>query len=255
MTSIALYNNKGGVGKTTSAINISQQLAIKNKSVLVVDMDGQANCSRFFSDEPKAGLAEALIKEVVTPEIARCSTRYSNIDIITATADLNKILPDFGALDEETQFKRVEKIFSFSEMPWYGGKKYDYILIDMPPAMNALTKTVLRASDYVFVPIELGLFSIQGIPTVTSIISSCGTKFGGCFANRFDKDNPSDVQLLEMLRGNLGKKAMDSVIPYSRVIKNSINFSVSAAEYMSWTTASECFCRLTDEILERIGER
>lgn len=248
MTSIALYNNKGGVGKTTSAINISQQLAIKNKSVLVVDMDGQANCSRFFSDESKAGLAEALIKEAVTPEIARCSTRYPNIDIITATADLNKILPEFGALDEETQFMRVEKIFSFSE-------KYDYILIDMPPAMNALTKTVLRACDYVFVPIELGLFSIQGIPTVTSIISSCGTKFGGCFANRFDKDNPSDVQLLEMLRGNLGKKAMESVIPYSRVIKNSINFSVSAAEYMSWTTASECFCRLTDEILERIGER
>lgn len=254
MISIALYNNKGGVGKTTSVINISQQLALKDKSVLVVDLDGQANCSRFFVDEPKAGLAEALIEDVVTPEIARCSTRYSNIDIITATADLNKILPEFGALDEETQFKQVEKIFSFSEMPWYGGKKYDYILIDMPPALNELTKAVLGACDIVFVPIELGLFSIQGIPTVTDIISRCGTKFGGCFANRFDKDNPSDVQLLEMLHGNLGKKAMNTVIPYSRVIKNSINFSVSASEYMNWTNASDSFKKLTDEILERIGE-
>ena len=115
MISIALYNNKGGVGKTTSVINISQQLALKDKSVLVVDLDGQANCSRFFVDEPKAGLAEALIKDVVSPANAKSDTRYPNIDIITATADLNKILPEFGALDEETQFKQVEKIFSFSE--------------------------------------------------------------------------------------------------------------------------------------------
>lgn len=81
------------------------------------------------------------------------------------------------------------------------------MLIDMPPALNALTKNILSSCDYVFVPIELGLFSIQGIPTVTDIISRCGTKFGGCFANRFDKDNPSDVQLLDMLRSNLGKKS------------------------------------------------
>lgn len=253
MISIAMYNNKGGVGKTTSVINVSQQLALKGKTVLVVDLDGQANSSRFFTDSPKPGLAQALVKNMVAPEIAKCSTRYPNIDIITATSELNTIIPEFGALDEEIQRKRVEKTFSFSEKPWYGGRKYDYMLIDMPPALNALTKTILSTSDYVFVPIELGLFSIQGIPTVTDIISRCGTKFGGCFANRFDKDNPSDVQLLDMLHSNLGKKAMDSVIPYSRVIKNSINFSVSAAEYMNWTSASESFRKLTEEILERIG--
>lgn len=253
MKSIAFYNNKGGVGKTTSVINISQQLADMEKNVLIVDMDGQGNCSRFFADTPKTGLAQSLITPT-SPEIARCNTRYENIDIITSTAELNNIIPTFGAFSDEQQRKQTEKIFSFSAMPWYGGKKYDYLLIDMPPALNALSRNILSSCDFVFVPIELGLFSIQGIPTVTDIISSCGTTFGGCFANRFDKDNPSDLQLLEMLRDNLGKKAMESVIPYSRVIKNSINFSVTAAEYMGWTTASESFRMLTKEILERVGD-
>ena len=75
MISIAMYNNKGGVGKTTSVINVSQQLALKGKTVLVVDLDGQANSSRFFTDSPKGGLAHALVKDMVAPEIAKCSTR------------------------------------------------------------------------------------------------------------------------------------------------------------------------------------
>lgn len=253
MKSIAFYNNKGGVGKTTSVINISQQLSDMGKSTLVVDMDGQGNCSRFFSDNPKSGLAQSLITST-SPDIACCNTRYENIDIITSTAELNNIISTFGTFSEEQQRQQTEKIFSFSVMPWYGGRKYDYLLIDMPPALNALTQNILSSCDFVFVPIELGLFSVQGIPTVTDIISSCGTAFGGCFANRFDKDNPSDLQLLQMLHDNLGKKAMESVIPYSRVIKNSINFSVTAAEYMGWTAASESFKMLTKEILERVGD-
>lgn len=214
MTSIAIYNNKGGVGKTTSVINISQQLAEMGKQVLVADTDGQENCRRFFSG-------------AVTER--PYGTRYERIDMIAAVND-----PD--------------DIFSFSER-----QSYDYVLIDMPPALNDFTRSILTLSDYVFVPIELGLFSVQGVPTVTDIISRSGTRFGGCFANRFDRDNPSDVQLLEMLRSNLGKKAMDSVIPYSRVIKNSINFSVTAAEYMGWTSASAAFAALTREIIERTG--
>ena len=215
MTSIAIYNNKGGVGKTTSVINISQRLAELGKRVLVADTDGQENCRRFFSG------AE-------TPE-RPYGTRYERIDMIAAA-------------------KEPDDIFSFSDR-----QSYDYMLIDMPPALNDFTRSILTASDYVFVPIELGLFAIQGVPTVTDIISRSGTRFGGCFANRFDRDNPSDVQLLEMLRSSLGSKAMDSVIPYSRVIKNSTNYGVTAAEYMGWTAASAAFAALTREIVERTG--
>lgn len=243
MTSIALYNNKGGVGKTTSAINIAYQLAF-DKKVLIIDLDGQANCSRFFVDEPKTGLELALTKSIVAPDIALCATRYPNIDIITATSAINDIVSAFSALSIDKQRENVRKtIYLCSE-------KYDYILIDLPPALNKITEAVISVSDYVFVPIELSTFAIQGIPTVTSIIADCGAKFGGCFVNKFDRENPADIALMEMLKSTLGTKALNSFIPFSRVVKNSISYKTTAAEYMGWTYAAECCAALAKEISE-----
>lgn len=248
MKSIAFYNNKGGVGKTTSVINIAYQLAA-DKQVLVVDLDGQANCSRFFADEPKAGLEMALTNDAVTPAVALSNTRYPNIDIITATSALNDIVSVFYALSEDTQRKNAEKIIAETEKPWYN-KKYDYVLVDLPPALNKITENVISVCDYVFVPIELSTFAIQGIPTVTNIIAECGAKFGGCYVNKFDRENPSDVGLMELLKDTLGTKALSSYIPFSRVIKNSVSFRVTAPEYMGWTFAAECVADLAKEIVK-----
>lgn len=246
MKTIAFYNNKGGVGKTTSVINVAYQLAA-TKSVLVIDMDGQANCSRFFVDEPKPGLEQALTKTIVTPDIALCPTRYPNIDALTATPALNDIVSIFYALPESAQRENAEKLLTFSD-------KYDYILVDLPPALNKITERVISACDYVFVPIELGSFAIQGISTVTNIIADCGAKFGGCFVNKFDKDNPSDIQLMELLKDSLGTKALNSFIPFSRVVKNSVSYKLTAPEYMGWTVAAECVANLSKEIAEICGE-
>lgn len=241
MKSIAFYNNKGGVGKTTSVINIAYQLAAEKK-VLVVDLDGQSNCSRFFTDEPKAGLEKALTMSMVAPDIALCPTRYPNIDVITATPALNDIVSIFYALPEIQQRENAQKLMTFSE-------KYDYILVDLPPALNKITERIISACDYVFVPIELSAFAIQGISTVTNIIADCGAKFGGCFVNKFDRDNPSDEQLMEIMKNTLGSKALEHFIPFSRVIKNSISYNMTAHEYMDWTYAAECVASLTKEII------
>ncbi|MGN0679247.1 MAG: ParA family protein [Oscillospiraceae bacterium] len=251
MKSIAFYNNKGGVGKTTSVINIAYQLAA-DKKVLVVDLDGQANCSRFFVNEPKAGLEMALTEEVVTPTIALSPTRYPNIDIITATPALNDIVSIFYALPAETQRKNAEKIITATDKPWCN-KKYDYVLVDLPPALNKITESIISVCDYVFVPIELSTFAIQGIPTVTNIIADCGAKFGGCFVNKFDRENPADIALMEMLKDSLGTKALNSYIPFSRVVKNSISFKTTAPEYMGWTYAAECCANLAKEIIGICG--
>lgn len=252
MRSIAFYNNKGGVGKTTSVINIAYQFAA-NKSVLVIDVDGQSNCSRFFADEPKEGLERALTEAAVNPTVALSETRYPNIDIISATSKLNDIVSLFYALSEEAQRRNAEKLINDTENPWYN-KHYDYVLVDLPPALNKITERVISACDYVFVPIELGSFAIQGISTVTNIIANCGAKFGGCFVNKFDRDNPSDIQLMEMLKGSLGTKALNSFIPFSRVVKNSVSYKLTAPEYMGWTFAAECVANLAKEIAEICGE-
>ncbi len=255
MKAIAFYNNKGGVGKTTSAINVGYELSFTS-SVLIIDMDGQGNCSRFFADKPKDGdgLAMALTDIAVSASSsARCVTRYENIDIITSTAALNKAAVEFQALDEDTQDKIAKKIIRETEMPWFS-KKYDFVLVDLPPSLSKMTEKIISVCDYVFVPIELGTFAIQGIPAVTKVIASQNTKFGGCFVNKYDRENPADVGLLEMLKSSLGDKALKNYIPFSRVVKNSISYRMTAHEYMGWTYAAECCANLAKEIVERCGE-
>lgn len=192
MKSIAFYNNKGGVGKTTSAINVSYELA-KNSRVLIIDVDGQANCSRFFTEELKSGLEQALVSSEVSPETALCHTRYDNIDIITATPKMNSITSEFDSFSDEEQAAIARKILSF-------GSAYDYVLLDLPPALTKVTERLIGACDVVYIPIELGTFAIQGIPTVTGIVKKCGAKFGGCIINKYDKKNSADEQLLDLLK-------------------------------------------------------
>lgn len=244
MKSIAFYNNKGGVGKTTSVINIAYELSGEN-SVLVIDVDGQANCSRFFTDKQKEGLDKALVNIGVSPEQALCRTRYENIDIITATPKLNGITPKFDRLTEDEQTAIARKIISF-------GSDYDYVLLDLPPALTKVTERLIGACDTVFIPIELGSFAIQGIPTVTGIVLKCGAKFGGCIINKFDKKNSADGQLLDLLNETLGNKTLNSKIPFSRVIKNSISGGLTAGEYMGWTSAAKSYKDLAAEIKERV---
>lgn len=104
----------------------------------------------------------------------------------------------------------------------------------------------------VFIPIELGIFSIQGVPTVTGIVKKCGAKFGGCIINKYDKKNSADAQLLELLNETLGNKTLKSKIPYSKVIKNSLSGGLTAGEYMGWTSAAKSYADLAAEIRERV---
>lgn len=180
MKIITFYNNKGGVGKTTSVINIAYYIHKDGKRVLVVDCDSQQNSYRFFKGDDEL------------------HSRYENIDIIM-----------YSGQNSET--------FSLSSY-----EDYDYIILDLPPTMNDFTSSMLSICDYVFVPIELGMFAVQGIPVVIDTVNQTKAKFGGCFVVKYDNDNPSDASLLEILKEKIGAKVLNAIIPFSRVIKNSI---------------------------------
>lgn len=244
MKSIAIYNNKGGCGKSTSVINLAYEFSAYGK-VLVIDTDGQSNTSRFFIKEPRGGLERVLLGEsdTVTTE----ETDYEGIDLISATAAVNNAVGTFCGFSEKKQGRIAEGIVK-------PNGDFDYVIVDLPPAMNVVTRQIISACDYVFVPIELGKFSIQGVANVTSVIAKCNAQFGGVFVNKFDKKNKTDIALLELLSEQLGNKALNTLIPYSNVIKNSISYSATAREYMGWTNAGNAFKFLAEEIIERIGE-
>ena len=222
MKIITMYNNKGGVGKTTSVINIAYSLAQMKKKVLVMDFDEQKNSSRFFlEDGDSRGYAP---------------TRYVNISIMT--------------YDE---CKKTDATHMKGLLKQRESENYDYIIFDLPPALNDLTLTMLGFCDYVFVPIELGTFAIQGITVVVNTLSRISAKFGGCFVVKFDNENPSDYSLLDVLKNALGAKVLSSIIPFSRVIKTSISYRMTAAEYMDYMPAAEKYGELTKEIIEICG--
>jgi len=227
MITIAFFNNKGGVGKSSGVINVAHALTKLGKAnvalvrVLVVDCDSQRNTFRFFSDESNSDRIS--------------STRYENIDIRLGKRTYISLESAINADEREIEL--------------FEQGVYDYIILDLPPALTDETKDILSGCDYVFVPIELGTFAIQGIANVTEAIAETGARFGGCFVSKFDRENPADHELDELLRQKLGSKAMRTRIPCSRVIKNSISYRQTAFEYMEWTSAAEAYMTLTQEIL------
>ena len=162
MKIITMYNNKGGVGKTTSVINIAYSLSKMGKKVLVMDFDEQKNSSRFFLENGD--------------ERGYAATRYANISIMT-----------YDECSKKTDNAQITDLLKQRE-----NENYDYIIFDLPPALNDLTLSMLSYCDYVFVPIELGTFAIQGITVVVDTLSRISAKFGGCFVVKFDNENPSD---------------------------------------------------------------
>jgi len=163
MMKIAFFNNKGGVGKSTAAINVAYAMSKLGKKVLVVDCDSQMNTFRFLSDEQDMEIVQ--------------NTRYENIK----TACYNQGIDTLA-----------KKFFNF-----------DFMLLDFPPTLDELTSQIISNCDYVFVPIELGTFAISGIANVTDAIAATEAKFGGCFVSKFDRNNPIDHELDKQLRQTL----------------------------------------------------
>lgn len=248
MKSIAFFNNKGGVSKTTSVINIGYILGEVYKcKVLIVDCDGQQNASRFLADEIRStGIEKVLTEKTVSPDSSLTTTRYENIDVLTSTSEMNNCCEKFHGLDISEQERNLKKLIDF----WKD--RYDYVLFDMPPALNYLSENIISIADGVIVPVELGTFSIQGISKVTDSINKVGAGFIGCFISKFDKKNKADFELKKLMEQNLGNKVFNTVIPYSNIIRNSIIYRVTAYEYMHWLTPARKYVELTEEIIRKV---
>ncbi len=217
MNKISIYNNKGGVAKTTSVINIAYSMAAKfNKKVLVVDCDAQENCYSFFYTEN----ADKTI-----------DTNYENIKHIKYDDYLNLT---------------KKKINSF-----------DFVLFDLPPALNDEVKNIIRDSNKVYVPTILGEFEIAGLKKVTDEV---GEKLGGIFVTMYNKDN--DAEIIKQFRSILQDRILDTVVPFSKTVRESQKEGLSLEEYFikrgvpkifknAWNIVN-AYNDLTKEIIEGV---
>lgn len=191
MTKIAIYNNKGGVAKTTSVINIAYGIQKTGKRVLVVDCDQQENCFMFFM----------------------------------AGQDTDGILPtEYENMKHTTWTRYIEK--SDAETA-----EFDYILFDLPPAMTDEVKKIIRHCGTVYVPTMLGEFEIAGLEKVTAEIARHQARLGGIFITMYQQQN--DAELLNTFRSALHTQMLQTIIPYSRTVRESQKAGLPIAEYFA----------------------
>lgn len=200
-----------------------------------------------MADEIKeVGIEKALTDASVSPRSSISKTRYKNMDILISTSSMNSSSEIFKELSTDIQKSNLRKLNE------YWKDEYDYILIDMPPALNYLIESIISTTDGVIVPVELGTFAIQGIAVVTDTINKVGTSFTGCFISKYDKNNKTEHELKELLISSLGGKVFKTIIPQSYIIKNSQNFKLTAYEYMRWLTPAKRYVELTEEIIRKV---
>jgi chromosome partitioning protein len=209
------YNNKGGVGKTTFIINVSYFLSKSGKKVLVVDCDDQMNCYDFLT----RGGAKDQIQ----------NSRYERIDV--------GLWQTYAKTNEGASLE------------------YDYILFDLPPAMNDGVKEIIRHCDKVFVPVFIGYFEISGLQKVTEEVSKLGN-FGGVFVSKYDKNE--DANDFKELKSIMRNRLLNTVISRSKTVSESQKKEMMIEEYFihrrvpksSWNVVRQ-YVSLTEEILER----
>lgn len=247
---IAIANQKGGVGKTTTAINLGASLAANDLRVLVVDTDPQGNSTTGLGVAKQPGmrtLYDALIGEADLLSVV-LPTGFEGLDLVPADKNL------VGANLELVGLPRRE--FQLAERLAPARSNYDYILIDCPPALDLLTLNALVAADSVLIPIQCEFFALEGISELMDTIDRVREAFNhplaieGILLTMYDDRTNLTRQVAEDLREFFGPEVFRTVIPRSIRLAEAPSFGQPIIVYDIRSRGAEAYIKLAKEILE-----
>ena len=248
---LALANQKGGVGKTTTAINLATALAAVGERVLLIDSDPQGNASTGLGlthDERQLGTYELLTGEAQLQETIR-PTKVPKLSIVPASVELAGAELELIDLDRR-QFRLKDAIEGRLS-------DFDHVLIDCPPSLTLLTVNAMAAADAVLVPLQCEFFALEGLGqllrTVERIRNSLNPTLDvqGVVLTMFDKRNNLSEQVAADVRGFLGEKVYDTVIPRNVRISEAPSHGVPALIYDHRCPGSTAYMRLAREVIRR----
>ena len=254
MIRVAIANQKGGVGKTTTAINIATAMAATGWRVLLVDLDPQGNASTgigMSAAERERSSYDVLVDEA---PLAECiyPTRIPGLDLVPATVDLSGAEVELVAVDRRTDRLR-------SALASHTG--HDICFIDCPPSLGLLTLNALAAADTLLVPLQCEFFALEGLSQLLQTVERVQQVFNpdlgivGIALTMFDRRNRLTDQVAEDVRSCLGGLVFESVIPRNVRLSEAPSHGLPALVYDHNCSGSRAYMSLARELIGRLPER
>ncbi len=251
---ISIANQKGGVGKTTTSINLCAAIAKSGARVLLVDLDPQGNASTGLGVESEMRdlTTYDLLTGEVSPTEAVQETKVDNLFIVPATTDLSSA--DINLMSKE---KRSFMLHDALRQPDIDTLNLDYILIDCPPSLNILTVNAMIASDSVIVPLQSEFFALEGLSqlmlTIREVRQTANPKLRieGIVLTMYDSRNNLSQQVEADARDNLGDMVFETVIPRNVRLSEAPSFALSVIDYDPDSKGAKAYQALAEEISAR----
>lgn len=248
---IAVLNQKGGVGKTTTSINLGAYLAKMGRSVLLVDMDPQGNSTSGLGLDKQ--VLDATIYDVLftqsTAQSAIKETNVENLAILPANAHLAAAEVDLaGELARETKLKEA-----------LANLTYDYILIDCPPALGLLTINALTAAQKVLIPVQAEYYALEGLGQLLDIIQRVRAGLNptleimGVLLTMYDSRTALSEQVSNELKKHFGDKVLTTVIPRNVRLAEAPSYGRPIADHDRWSKGARAYKQLAKEVDKRLN--
>ena len=253
---ISIINQKGGVGKTTTAINLAAGLAMKDKKILVIDLDPQGNATTGLglsnSDISDKTIYSVLNGTKKISDVIR-KTKFENLDLITSNVDLSGLELETAG-DSRRDFILKEQLMAFLND---SSKYYDYVLIDCPPSLSLLTIMALVTSNSLIVPLQTEFFALEGLTQLMKTIERIKNNLNpeliikGILLTMYDKRNKLSSEVEKEAREYFKEKVYQTVVPRNVRLSEAPSHGVPVLTYDKTCPGSKSYYSLTEEFLNQ----
>jgi chromosome partitioning protein len=247
---IAVLNQKGGVGKTTTAINLSAGLAMSSKNVLLIDLDPQANTTSGlgFSKEESLSSVDTIFNSALLSEAIK-ETATPHLYVLPATPALTSAEVTLVNLPQ-----REHQLALMLEMT-----DYDYVIIDCPPSVGLLTINALTCADFVLIPVQAEYYALEGLGQLLHVVQQIhetvnpSLELLGVLLTMYDKRTVLSGQVQNELKKHFDTKLLSTVIPRNVRLAEAPSYGQTIFEYDKWSKGARAYKQLAKEIEKRVA--